>query len=294
MGNLCVSRGKSGGGLAQANSDGNPVRNPSFAKTQNQLILASGGDSGLVLGAEDSVEMSQGNGKSAFMVEAGSTSTSSTRPHVVLVPHQHTLFCERKQRVCTAVGKSQEMEVLKVQNLPAKHSKGYWFRTTSKGGTIGDLKYAVIPGTENKLEYKLQKEDVGHFIGFSFDSDKGKQFAENIVGPILPGPPRLLEFRIEGDVKEGGVAKVEADYIGGYEGASEYWWMRIYPTGQRTQVTQPTAIPTNGKESGNDPRHYKLTKDDVGCTLKAKCRPKRTDGVQGEIFTSKSSGVILN
>ncbi|RYH14327.1 hypothetical protein EON65_33770 [archaeon] len=98
-------------------------------------------------------------------------------------------------------------------------------------------------------------------LGFSFEtSEKGKLFAENIVGPILPGPPRLLDFRIEGDVKEGGTAKIEADYIGGYEGASEYWWMRIYPTGQRTQITQPTAIPSNGKGSANDPRCYKLTK----------------------------------
>lgn len=101
-------------------------------------------------------------------------------------------------------------------------------------------------------------------LGFSFEtSEKGKQFAENIVGPILPGPPRLLDFRIEGDVKEGGVAKVEADYIGGYEGASEYWWMRIYPTGQRTQITQPTAIPAKGKGSENDPRNYKLTKGEL-------------------------------
>ncbi|RYH14328.1 hypothetical protein EON65_33775 [archaeon] len=96
MGNICVSRGSSGGGLAQAHNEGNLVRNPSYAKTQNQLILASGGDHGLVLGADDNVEMSQEKGKSYFTVEAGSTSTSSTRPHVVLLPHQHTLFCERK------------------------------------------------------------------------------------------------------------------------------------------------------------------------------------------------------
>lgn len=96
MGNICVSRGRNGGGLAQAHSENNLIRNPSFAKTQNQLILANGGDSGLVLGAEDNVELSQDKGKSHFTVDAGSTTTSSTRPHVVLVPHQHTLFCERK------------------------------------------------------------------------------------------------------------------------------------------------------------------------------------------------------
>jgi hypothetical protein len=29
--------------------------------------------------------------------------------------------------------------------------------------------------------------------------------------------------------------------------------------------------------------------DDLGCCLKAKCRPTRSDGAQGEIFTSSSS-----
>lgn len=33
--------------------------------------------------------------------------------------------------------------------------------------------------------------------------------------------------------------------------------------------------------------------EDVGCTLKSKCRPTRNDNLQGEIFTSKSSGKIL-
>lgn len=37
-----------------------------------------------------------------------------------------------------------------------------------------------------------------------------------------------------------------------------------------------------------------MTIDDVGCQLKVKCRPVRVDGVKGEIFTSKSSGIILH
>lgn len=35
----------------------------------------------------------------------------------------------------------------------------------------------------------------------------------------------------------------EASYIGGYEGATEYWWMRISPEGKRTQVTEPRRVP---------------------------------------------------
>ena len=33
---------------------------------------------------------------------------------IELVPHQHTLFCERKERVCGSVGKFMEFEFLKV------------------------------------------------------------------------------------------------------------------------------------------------------------------------------------
>jgi hypothetical protein len=33
------------------------------------------------------------------------------------------------------------------------------------------------------------------------------------------------------------VAIVEVNYIGGYEGLSEYWWLRISPDGKRTQVS---------------------------------------------------------
>lgn len=39
------------------------------------------------------------------------------------------------------------------------------------------------------------------------------------------------------------MAVAEASYIGGYEGATEYWWMRISPEGKRTQVTEPCRVP---------------------------------------------------
>lgn len=32
------------------------------------------------------------------------------------------------------------------------------------------------------------------------------------------------------------MAVAEVSYIGGYEGPTEYWWMRISPEGKRTQV----------------------------------------------------------
>lgn len=49
------------------------------------------------------------------------------------------------------------------------------------------------------------------------------------------------------------MAVAEISYIGGYEGPTEYWWMRISPEGKRTQVTEPKAIPyPPHTDSGND------------------------------------------
>jgi hypothetical protein len=33
---------------------------------------------------------------------------------IALLPHEHSLFCERKQRVCGSVGQLQELEFLEV------------------------------------------------------------------------------------------------------------------------------------------------------------------------------------
>lgn len=179
------------------------------------------------------------------------------------------------------MGRCQEMEILKVipatatccrfadpdrlqvQNLPPKLGSYHWVRTASAAdGVISRMKCDRIPGSERHLEYTLQQVDVDMFIGFCFQVSGSEEYsyAENLVGPILPGPPRLLEFRIEGDETEGGTARAVGDYIGGYEGQSEYWWMRITATGQRSQISEPTALPMGCKAGdSNDPRCHKIT-----------------------------------
>eukprot|EP01034_Spumella_vulgaris_P034055 gene34055-41998_t len=88
--------------------------------------------------------------------------------------------------------------------------------------------------------------------------------------------------------------------LGGYEGASEFWWMRIAADGKREQIMDSKCIPPMTVLKGpggdmlrtpkrEDPRYYRLMEADIGCTLKAKCRPVRSDGAKGEIFTSKGS-----
>ena len=118
------------------------------------------------------------------------------------------------------------------------------------------------------------------------------------VGPVLPGPPRLLELDVAGDnLTVGKKAIARAHYIGGHEGMSEYWWMRI-KGGQREQITEPLTIPPKfvGKApnaaDSTDPRVYEIKQADVGSVLKVKCRPVRSDGHKGEVFTSKQSSQI--
>jgi hypothetical protein len=48
----------------------------------------------------------------------------------------------------------------------------------------------------------------------------------------------------------GTYAMAKTNYIGGFEGASEFWWMRIGADGRRTQVTEPKKIsvhPSSGR-----------------------------------------------
>lgn len=113
----------------------------------------------------------------------------------------------------------------------------------------------------------------------------------------------MIDLRVEGETVfrkgegEGGKERLasvraEGQYIGGREGLSEYWWFKIMK-GKRIQLSEPLSRSEGGGEGEeHDPRVYVLREEDVGCVLKVKCRPIRSDGHKGEIFTSKASAVI--
>mmetsp|Transcript_1140 Transcript_1140/g.1887 ORF Transcript_1140/g.1887 Transcript_1140/m.1887 type:complete len:517 (+) Transcript_1140:1427-2977(+) len=373
--------------------------------------------------------------------DSSSTSPVGDPLIITLVPHQHTLFCERKQRVCSAVGKLQELEYLQVttqSGQPLSDYSFHWIRYKAAKGSS----HEVIENSQDCNTYQLQRMDVGRWISISYrrtreeaadddphsdrEQDEGSAASRGIVpfvstdslvaqsaptaseehspdtatseeevkleeenqeeakqeeenqeevkqqeekeeevalqggvvlqdssavesgtesmtatasvevtasstgptagepdvevsiataaepltvdtvaqfrrvrrrlGPVLAGPPRLLAMtvRIEpaADPQRDGEQRWQAvartSYIGGEEGESEFWWFRISADGRRLQLTEPAAA----KDGSADPRCYLITEEDVGCTLKAKCRPVRQDGFKGEIFTSKSSPVI--
>jgi hypothetical protein len=88
----------------------------------------------------------------------------------------------------------------------------------------------------------------------------------------------------------------DVQYIGGVQGLSEFWWMRIR-NGERENVSEPVALTEAQVHAAlpaaeGDPRMYTVLPTDVGCQFKLKCRPVRSDGYRGEVFTSKPSATV--
>lgn len=183
-----------------------------------------------------------------------------------------------------------------------------WVRSRKSTGTEA----SDIESSRGSVQYVVSVEDVGHYIGFRIVSSG--ETCESFLGPVLPGPPRLLELLVVGKCEVGRPVVAVSRYIGGREGASEYWWLRVDKDGNRENLTAPVAIdPTcsssfdairdaqvhperqctpAGGTSSSDPRVYIVTDADVGSELKVKCRPVRDDAVRGEVFTSKASAVV--
>jgi hypothetical protein len=148
---------------------------------------------------------------------------------IIVLPHQHNLFCERKQRVCGASGQTQENEHVKFscQNEDHMPTTFVWVRVIPKEFSQinpitlfhGIDKYesvTKIPQTENIESYQLTKEDVGSHISVLFSTSNDTQVIISPLGPVTPGPPRLVELAITCDeeAKVGTFIKADCQYIG--------------------------------------------------------------------------------
>ena len=244
---------------------------------------------------------------------------------ILLRPHIHVDgVCERKHRVCSAPGRVRENEILEAR-IPRREYSGtptlaknysvIWYRSTIPSDKftviensvdhtksklhLEEASFVPIDGSKDMLNYTLSLEDVGCIVtaAVSRTNETVRFFAVNCVGPIEPAPPRAVNLRINGECLEGNRLRAEYTYCGGQEGATEIWWMRVR-NGKREVVTEPRPI-AGGVPFTNtammldvDPRNYWLTGADVGCVLKVKCRPIRSDGYDGEVATSKSTILI--
>eukprot|EP00968_Pinguiococcus_pyrenoidosus_P017826 scaffold1804_cov263-Pinguiococcus_pyrenoidosus.AAC.7 len=114
------------------------------------------------------------------------------------------------------------------------------------------------------------------------------------LGPIEAMPPRIRHLLIEGGCEVGSVLTASYEYRGGFEGPTQVWWLRVHPDGSRVKISQPTCIPMGSRRSGSseNPLHYVIKPEDLGCMLKAKCRAIRNDGVEGTVTTSQPFEVV--
>lgn len=84
------------------------------------------------------------------VVRAVDTSVVTARLH--LVPHEHSKYCDRKDRVCTAEGRFREGETLIVRlrgpNALFSTVRVRWYRSRTPGERPGDAPSCVIEGVE--------------------------------------------------------------------------------------------------------------------------------------------------
>jgi hypothetical protein len=159
---------------------------------------------------------------------------------------------------------------------------------------------------------------------------KHVEYSDRFLGPVLAGPPRIREHslrvvcgeldnrygRYDVVTKAGELVIAVGAYVGGQEGKSQYWWMRVRD-GERENITEPRPLTPNHRQCKlehtldgggqfrlhgamctelpyceDDPRLYRTTENDIGCILKVKCIPTRIDGYEGDIVTSKPSQTI--
>ena len=215
--------------------------------------------------------------RNAWRVEAAARSSSSAAVEVELLPHQHTKFCDRRQRVCTAEGKFRERETVRANVTSASVERSMsWFRV--HGG--GDL-VERIDDASGCDEYVLSVADIGCSVRAKLVSSDGTVWSAP-TAPVEAAPPKTI-LSIEGDAVVGSVLHAKSEYWGGIEGGSEFWWIRVR-RGKREHATDPA--------TGAAAAHFTLGPDDAGCRFKVKCRPVRSDGMEGEVVTSKPSQTV--
>jgi hypothetical protein len=169
------------------------------------------------------------------------------RLRVTLREHVHTLRCDRRERVCTAVGAVREFEWLRLEGHDGAVG-GFWVRRAP-----GASDFAKIDNSDNLVEYQMTSRDVGASLAFQVRGKTRNAFSvitlisasklANIyaiewrrdvipgvpqavgpdgtaqqVGPVMglvePAPPKAHDLRIEGDFKNGGVIRACYNYEG--------------------------------------------------------------------------------
>lgn len=123
------------------------------------------------------------------------------------------------------------------------------------------------------LHYTPSSDDIGSCIRGEviayINGDFSFQYFD-ISTPVCAGQPRCSKLEIIGEVAEGEILRVEAEYVGGEEGNSGLSWFRVSPDGE--EVALEMEDPWAG---------YELGIEDIGSRIKVEFTPVREDWVAG-------------
>jgi hypothetical protein len=132
------------------------------------------------------------------------------------------------------------------------------------------------------------------------------------IGPVESAPPKAREVWIEGPVAVGSLLKGRVWYYGGRPGCHKVAWVAIDDSGETKEVRPPVALTPDQAESmsanvaqGTSPADvvdstegdstpYCLRVDQslVGCLLKFRVVPIRSDGEEGHQETSRPTAEV--
>ncbi|KAG5496370.1 hypothetical protein JKF63_02672 [Porcisia hertigi] len=152
-----------------------------------------------------------------------------------------------------------------------------WMRGTPSGS------YEVIEG-ESTLTYTPITADINSCLRAEVLAYVNGEFAFlyfDISSPIKPAPPQCPRLEVAGTAIEGGLLTAEADYLGGIEGNSSLVWYRVSPSGE--EVAIDVMDPWAG---------YEVTRNDIGCRIRAEFTPVRDDWAAGEPKSITTDPVI--
>jgi hypothetical protein len=226
-----------------------------------------------------------------------------------LVPHVHTLKCNRKKFVCTSPGTYREREKVIVKLGDASVASGDQLKTNFSlyrgkfsGGKRSweNMKWTKVQDETYKCStsepYTIKLEDNGCYLQVR-SANRDPPLWSNVAGPCTVHPPIVDDVIIEGTPVVGNVLKAHSLYWGGTEGPSEYCWIRVLNGKREKFETRPCNASTRFEDldtkTCDDVRVYKLTEADIGAKLKVQVNPIRSDGQHGESKTSLPTKKIM-
>lgn len=171
-------------------------------------------------------------------------------------------------------GELVERGVLSVEGLYFGGEEGpsevKWYRMR------GPKKLALC--AKGTWSYTLTADDVSFEIlvevrPIRCDGVKGDRVTIRVHGAVAPGAPNVENVAVTGDLAQGSVLRVVADYSGGNEGASSVSWFRVNP--------EMESLFTHISDGAS----YTVTGDDLENKLRVDYTPVRDDGMAGELVS---------